>query len=427
MEGFLKTGSDARSDEIEEIIDYRPHWTVRRGPAIILAILLLLILLSCFIGYPDRITAPIRLVSSISPVHVQSNSAGFIEKLFIKNEETVKQGDILAFIRSNANHQEVIKLRDWLNQIDYADTSKLREILLSPLPLVSNLGELQDTYEGFKKTFLESTQILSEGYYQSKKRGLKKDLEYLSNLKNNIVRQKELLDKDYELQKVEYSAKESLMKDKVIAPLEFNQEKSRLITKQHALEESNSTILNAEMMKQKKQTELLDLEKVMVDQKNIFHSSLFTLKSAMQTWMDKFIIIAPIGGKVLYKSPIEEKQLVTSNQELFYIESYTGTYYAIMMAPQVGLGKLENGQRVILKLESFPSEDFGHLEGRISYISRTPQGDSFLIRITLQNGLITNLKRPIIFRNDLIGKGEVITSNKTVFHRIIRGFTGLGD
>ena len=69
------------------------------------------------------------------------------------------------------------------------------------------------------------------------------------------------MQKDYELQKVEYRAKESLMKDKVIAPLEFNQDKSKLLSKEQSLEQVKAQLVNGELSSHNKQKEILDLKK----------------------------------------------------------------------------------------------------------------------------------------------------------------------
>ena len=55
------------------------------------------------------------------------------------------------------------------------------------------------------------------------------DLAYLVQLKQNLNKQNDLLLQEYEVQKIDFNAKDYLTKEKVIAPLELNQEKGKLL------------------------------------------------------------------------------------------------------------------------------------------------------------------------------------------------------
>ena len=52
----------------------------------------------------------------------------------------------------------------------------------------------------------------------------------------------------------------------------------------------------------------------------------------------------------------------------------------------------------MIKVESYPSNEFGYLTGRVNYISNLPnRQDSFLVKVDLPNGLQTNYKRTLSF------------------------------
>jgi len=46
------------SDEVREIISYRPHWIIRKGNTIFLIVIVFLLGLTWFIKYPDIVKAP---------------------------------------------------------------------------------------------------------------------------------------------------------------------------------------------------------------------------------------------------------------------------------------------------------------------------------------------------------------------------------
>ena len=70
-------------------------------------------------------------------------------------------------------------------------------------------------------------------------------------------------------------------------------------------------------------------------------------------------------------------------------------------------------------MESFPSNEYGYLTGIVDYISNIPSGtDSFLIKVSLPNGLQTSYNKQIFFRNDLLAQAEIITEERRLFDRL---------
>ena len=75
----------------------------------------------------------------------------------------------------------------------------------------------------------------------------------------------------------------------------------------------------------------------------------------------------------------------------------------------------------MLKVESYPSNEFGYLTGVVNYISSIPnRRDSFLVKVDLPRGLQTNYDKTIFFRNHLLAQAEVITDDRKLFDK----FTG---
>jgi len=408
------------SEDVQEIINYRPHWFIRRGNIIFLVIILFLFLLTFSIKYPDVIRASARLTALNAPKMLEAKTEGKLEKLLVKNGDNVSTGQLLAYIQSTGHHDEVITLRNWIAKIEpVIDTGEFGIISSHSLPLLTNLGGLQPAYQEFQNTFKETLQILGGGYYQKKRNALQKDLQYLASLKNSATNQKQILQQDQLLQQKEYDAYEKLAKDKVIAPLELNQYKSKLLAKDQGLQQTESQITNSEISSHNKRKEILDLEKTVQDQQQKFESSLFTLKSQIEEWVQHYVIISPENGRVEFISFLQQNQLLSSGQQLFFIQPPKTDYYAEMKAGQAGFGKIKNGQKVILRLFGYPSAEFGYIEGKISYISNLPnERDSFIAKIDLPVGLTTSYKKSIYFRNNLSASAEVITDDRRLIDRL---------
>lgn len=408
------------SEDVREIITYRPHWFIRRGNIIFLVIIAGLLLLASVIKYPDVIKASARLAAINAPKILETKTDGKLDKLLVKNGDNVNSGQLLAYIQSTGNHEEVITLKNWIaNTQPVIEAADFAVLTSHPLPLLTNLGELQPAYQDFQNILKETQQILGGGYYQKKRTALQQDLQYLALIKNNATNQKQILQQDQSLQQLEYNAYEKLAKDKVIAPLELNQFKSKLLAKDQGLQQTESQITNSNISSHNKRKEILDLEKTVRDQQQWFQSSLFTLKSKIEEWIQRYIIVSPEKGRVEFISFLQENQLLNAGQELFFIQPPETNYYAEMKAGQAGFGKIKNGQKVLLKLDGYPSPEFGYIEGNVAYISNFPnEKDSFIAKVNLPNGLMTNYKRSIYFRNNLSASAEVITDDRRLIDRL---------
>ena len=104
------------------------------------------------------------------------------------------------------------------------------------------------------------------------------------------------------------------------------------------------------------------------------------MKSEIERWMQTYVLVAPEDGKLLYVTTLRENEFISNGQSLFYIEPVRTSFYAELNAGQKGFGKIKTGQQVRIKVESYPDNEFGYLNGKVNYISNMPnRRDSFLI------------------------------------------------
>ena len=176
-----------------------------------------------------------------------------------------------------------------------------------------------------------------------------KDLGYISQLKTNTKEQQALQEEDRKLIQKEYDAYEKLAKEKVIAPLELNEYKSKLLAKEQNLKQKYAEITTTDINSHSKQKEILDLQKQILDQQQQFHSSLLQLKSDIEEWRTQYVLTAPENGQVLFTTSLQENELISGGQNLFYVQPAQTTFYAELMAGQQGFGKIKRGQKVMIK------------------------------------------------------------------------------
>lgn len=98
---------ELRSEEIQEIIGHVPHWIIRWGIAVMLSILIIFIMTSYWIKYPDITQAKVMINSTIQPKKVSwYNSPPLEYKVYVRDSQFVKMGDtLLVEINSQTNEK----------------------------------------------------------------------------------------------------------------------------------------------------------------------------------------------------------------------------------------------------------------------------------------------------------------------------------
>jgi len=106
-----------RKDDIQELLGHIPGRLTRWGNIIIFAIMILIFMGSWVIKYPEIVYSKVKITSSQPPVDVLAKTNAKIEKLFIKDKQQVKKGDILANLQSHAVFNDVIYLKNIIDSI----------------------------------------------------------------------------------------------------------------------------------------------------------------------------------------------------------------------------------------------------------------------------------------------------------------------
>jgi hypothetical protein len=283
--------------------------------------------------------------------------------------------------------------------------------------LLNQLGEVQASYQTFIQSFITFKDFLNNGFYLRKKTMLQTDLQNIQKLNAILITQKELLQKDLSLTNETFKANESLAKDKVISSMDYRNEESKLIAKKLSLPQINSSIVNNESQQNEKRKEIAELENQISVQKNTFIQALQTIKSQLQAWEFKYLVKATIAGTVSFTGFFQENQELKNGQPLFYVQPTNTTYFVEMLIPQYNFGKIQLGQQVLLKFQAYPYEQYGAVVGKIDYIYSTPSDSGYLAKVVLPEGLVTNYKKTLQYRNGLFAQADIITANMRLLER----------
>ncbi|MGI8952909.1 MAG: HlyD family secretion protein [Chitinophagaceae bacterium] len=411
--------NNLHSEAVSEIISNQPGFLIRYGISIFFLVLILIATACWFIQYPDIVAAKAKLTSINAPKAVVCKIDGKLIKLNVKEGDVVKSNNILGFMESTADAKQVLRLSSYLDTISLMiDKNETENLSKTSLAAFENLGELQQSYQTFTQAFINFKNYLSNGFYEKKKEMLASDMNYLKGLYENIIQQKTIQQQDLALAQKTFDANDTLKKQKVISDLEYRNEKSKLLNKQLTLPQINASLISNEDQQNEKQKEILELENTIGQQKAIFQQAVNTFKSEIDDWKKKYLLIAPIDGKIFFANFLQENQQLQANQIICYIKSGNSSYYAEMFIPQSNFGKVKSGEKVLLKFPAYPDAEFGSVEGKIDFISNIPSDSGYLAKLSLPNGLTTNYNKQIFFRDGLVANAEIITQNMRLLQRL---------
>lgn len=171
--------------------------------------------------------------------------------------------------------------------------------------------------------------------------------------------------------------------------------------------ERNQTLIN----KRKLQESRLDLQKQVLE-------DYFQLKTAIEAWDKEYVIRSNIEG-VIMEAP-DELSSSEANQS-FLIKSYhLPSFQAGIKMPGFNVGKINLNQQVQIKLTSFPSMEYGMLEGKVVAVKKTNEEEApYVVLVDLGSTLKTSYQIEIPFDTELDGTGMIITSKKSLLSRFI--------
>ncbi len=412
-----------RSEEVSEILSSKPSFFVRWGTSIFLLVLLCIVVACWFIQYPDLVTAKARLNSVNAAKEVITKTEGKLIKIAVKENDTVKKGQLLGYMESIAQPNAILQISRQIDTISVLISQNKTDKIVEYFPdysnqqLLTQLGELQSNYQTFIQAFITFKDYLSNGFYLRKKAMLATDMVTIQKQTSILAIQKELLEKDLALSDETFNANKSLVKEKVISSMDYRIEESKLISKKLSLPQVNASIVTNEAQQNDKKKEIAELENQIIVQKSVFVQALQTIKSQVQAWEFKYLLKAPVTGTVAFTGFYQENQELKAGQSLFYVQPTNTAYFIEMLVPQYNFGKVKQGQEVLLKFQAYPYEQYGAVVGKIAFINTAATDSGYLAKVVLPNGLTTNYKKVLQYHNNLYAQAEIITENMRLLER----------
>lgn len=400
---------------VDEILNHPPSRLLRWGTTLFFSVLSLILLVSWHVKYPDLVSASLRVLSVDLPKSIAARSEGRLEKLWVKDGQQVQQGNMLAFLESTAAHRDVLTLETVIDQLIQQDNIEL--IYQIEIPVYFSLGELQKSYQAFQEAYIRSKAVLRSGTFISKKGAISGEITSLKNLRNSTFEQLAIQEQDVKMTLEEAESQQRLADKGYVSALEAKNAMSRYLSKKQAYQQARTSLENNIISQNQKRQELLEMDKTIEEHNAHLIQTLYSLKSDIQAWKQRYIAMAPVAGTVHFTTLLQENQPVKAGEELMVILPDPEGYFGEMWVGSYNFGKIREGQEVIVKFDGYPFQEFGTVRGEIQQISSMPRDSATLVKVSFPQGLLTNSGKELPFRYGMKATGDIVTEDLRLIER----------
>jgi multidrug efflux pump subunit AcrA (membrane-fusion protein) len=423
MEEKNNTLFELRSEEVQEILTRVPHWLIRWGSVLIFTILLMLLLVSWIVKYPDIVNCEIVITTNTPPQKLIAKTSGKIEAILINDKTTIFKNTPIAVIENSANYKDVFLLKSITDTINIKKNDFPFEILQS-----AQLGDIESNFAVFQKEY--SVDKLNRHLQPFKVDGTALGMEAIQLRERLILleSQKSINQNELELTKLDLDRYQTLFNKGIIASQELEKHKLNYLATEKGYKNLLSSISSLKSslneLNRASQTTKINENKENVNLERNVIQAFYQLKKTIKDWELNYVFRSSIDGKVSFLQIWTVNQTINAGDNVFaVIPNSENGFIGKVKAKAQNSGKIKLGQNVIIRLENYPDREFGVIKGIIKSISLTPDKDgNLVIDVTLPNGLKTSYKKQIAFRQEMIGTADIVTKDARLIERFLYQF-----
>lgn len=423
MEGNKNTTFELRSEEVQEILTRVPHWLIRWGSVVVLSILVMLVLVSWIVKYPDIVGSDIVITTNTPPQKLVAKTSGKIEVILINDKSNISKNTPLAVIENSANYKDVFLLKSIIDTINIEKSIFPFEKLKS-----AQLGDIESNFSVFQKEY--SVDELNRKLQPYKVSGKANELEMiqLEERLRLLESQKSINQSELELNKLNLDRYQTLYSKGIIASQELEKHKLNYLATEKGHKNLLSSISSLKSslneLNRSSQTTKINEHKENVNLERNVVQAFYLLKKTIKDWELNYVFRSAIDGKVSFLQIWTVNQTINAGDNVFaVIPSSENGYIGKVKAKAQNSGKIKIGQNVNIRLENYPDREFGVINGIVKTISLTPDKDgNLLIDISLPNGLKTSYKKQITFRQEMSGTADIVTRDARLIERFLYQF-----
>ncbi len=406
-----------RSEEVQDIIERMPTRWCSLAAFIMFILVCVLTALSFLISYPDTIDGEITITGVSAPVRLLSSADGKLHLIAPTNKQ-IANGAIIAYIENGATFKDIVSLKRSLKE---------NKIILSN---TLNLGELGNIYNSYVVAAQHWYHLSHSKRYETMRMSLEKHINASKSISEQLLQNLKIKAQVRKNIQEEFTRDSILAKQYIVTNSELSKSQNSYLNQIENESYLHNTLLEKEAEISNSQTEIAkshieeeeQVEEAYVD----MMSKRNILQSELQLWEKKYLIKAPMDGRLDYLGFWRENVYVLAGTELFSVVPQRNNVIGEAFIPSVGAGKVRIGQNANVKLNDYPYDEFGLLKGRVKSISRVTNKTStkksvtetYRVQIIFPNGLTSNFGNTLHLNFDSKGTVEIVTKNKHLIERL---------
>jgi HlyD family secretion protein len=210
-----------RSEELQEIIGFVPHWLVRWGTTLVFATVGMLFAVGWFVRYPDVVTGKVVLTTPEAPVRLVPRVSGEVANLFVHDGDRVTPGQPLVAMRSAARWEDVLALAERLDRFERAlgDPAAVRDAVFDPM---LSLGDLHPEYAAFLQSLSDFRSSHAGGYDAQRVAELERQILDQQAVRENAVAKQRVLADQLDLARRDRDRARAMAAQKLIADADLD-------------------------------------------------------------------------------------------------------------------------------------------------------------------------------------------------------------
>ncbi len=419
---------ELRSEEVQEILGHMPGWALRWGITVVMGVIVLILLASWFVHYPDTITARITLTTQTPPAPIIGRADGRLQ-LKVIDQEAVERGQVLGIINSPARYEDIQALQQTMT--DYQTNGLSLVQVEARLEKDWQLGEVQDAYLLWYGSLQDRSLTQELVVYEKQMAEIRERIQHYQTLNHQLEKQQQLLIKEVMLADKTFARDQALFEEGTIAEAAFEEGEARWLQAWRSLETAKAGITNNQITISQLQAEVTELGLQQTQeqrgQQQQIETALRQLESQLARWQQQYVLTSPIDGTVAFTKYWSDAQYVRPNEEVLTVVPASNQLYGQVLMPMAGSGKVAVGQTVYIRFDNYPSAEYGMVTGQVASIAAVPRENMYTIEVKLPPTLTTSYRKTLPFRQEMQGAAEIITQDLRLLERLFYQLKKLVD
>ena len=429
-----------RAPEANEMLERTPSRFLRWGAWSVITIFGILLFIGTFVKYPDTLEGAATITTDPLPIKMKAPIGGRITRLFQGDASNIQKGDVIAEMENVTGYDNIRQLETIIDRVTSClatnNTVALGALTRNPL---QSLGEAQGYYNQLLQQVSAKLLLQKEQLYKKRAENISGKIAKYQTLTAISTEEKAMIEEELKQADERFEANEKLYKKKLISREEYYDESARLRQKKLLLDQQKANIMQNNLNSGENNKQLMELQyehegKDLAMNVGI-EESLRNILNYIQSWKQRYLIVAPYAGTLVYLRPLQVNEPAETGEELFTIVPLVHKFEAIVILPSAGIGKIAVEQKVHIMLDNYPYNEYGYVEGKIAKRSALPEivrnasGAHSIYRVYVQlpDTLVTNYHKPITFTPEMTATARIITKDRNLLHRLVAGIAKTTD